>query len=183
MKKASLKEKILIYKVRQNKDAESYGQLYDIYVDRIFRFIFFKVSTVEIAEDLTSEVFLKTWEYINKTSSKIENINALLYRVARNRVIDYYRIKKRETTTSDEEYMERIQDKRNLEAETDVKVDLKNVEKYLEHLKDVHREIIILKYIEEFSITEIAGILEKSKGNVRVVLHRAMKALKDIAGE
>ncbi|MFA6537252.1 MAG: sigma factor, partial [Patescibacteria group bacterium] len=80
MKKASLKEKYLIYKVRQSKDAEAYGKLYDYYVERIYRFIFFKVNNVETAEDLTSEVFLKTWEYINKTNKKISNLNALFYR-------------------------------------------------------------------------------------------------------
>lgn len=183
MKKPSLKEKFLIYQVRQNKDAESYGQLYDIYVDRIFRFVFFKVSTQEIAEDITSEVFLKTWEYINKTNRKIGNLNALLYRVARNAVIDHYRVKSKDFVGTDEDHMERIKDDRDLEAEVSVKLEIKSIEKHLEKLKDDHREVIILKYIEEFSITEIAEILDKSKGNVRVILHRALSALKDIAGE
>jgi RNA polymerase sigma-70 factor, ECF subfamily len=183
MKKASLKEKYLIYRVRQNKDAEAYGQLYDFYVDRIFRFVLFKVATQEIAEDLTSEVFLKTWEYINKTDKKIGNLNALLYRVARNVVIDHYRARNKDFVTSDEDFMKQIADKRNVETEVDVSLDISSIEDHLAKLKDVHREIIVLKYIEEFSITEIAEVLEKSKGNVRVLLHRAMKALKDIAGE
>ncbi len=183
MDKASLKEKFLIYQVRQNKDAESYGQLYDFYVDRIFRFIFFKVSSQEIAEDLTSEVFLKTWEYINKTDRKIGNFNALLYRVARNAVIDHYRSKNKDFIGTDEEYMERIQDDRNLEEEVNIKIEVKSIEAHLTKLKEIHREIIILKYIEEFSIAEISEILDKGKGSVRVLLHRALQALKEIAGE
>lgn len=183
MNKASLKEKYLIYKVRQNKDAEAYGQLYDCYVDRIFRFVLFKVSSTEVAEDLTSEIFLKTWEYINKTKKKIQNLNALLYRVARNCVIDHYRARRYDTVTSDEEYMERIEDKRNLEADINERMEIQNIETHLKKLKDAYREIIILKYVEGFSVAEMAEITERSAGNVRVVLHRALKALKEIAGE
>ena len=183
MNKASLKEKFLIYKVRQHKDAESYGKLYDYYVDRIFRFILFKVSSSAIAEDLTSEVFLKTWEYINKTNKKIGNLNALLYKVARNCVIDHYRARSKEAMATDEEYLENICDSRDFAAEAEVKLEIQSIEKHLAKLKDIYREVIILKYIEEFSIAEIAELVDKSKGTVRVLLHRALKALKEIAGE
>lgn len=184
MKKASLKEKFLIFKVKQNKDAEAYGMLYDYYVGRIFRFILFKVSSVEIAEDLTSEVFLKTWEYINRTTEKIGNFNALLYRVARNAVIDYYRSKSRMfASASDEELLEKIADKRDLESEADTRMEIQSIQNHLKKLKDIYQEVITLKYIEEFSIAEIAEIMEKKKGAVRVLLHRALKALKEIAGE
>ena len=181
MNKHSLQEKFLIYKVRQHKDADAYGKLYDYYVDRIFRFVYFKVGTREEAEDLTSEVFLKTWEYINKTNKKIQNFNALIYRVARNVVIDYYRTKRKDIGGTDEEQMLRIQDKRNVEEEVNVKITIKNVEQHLGRLKENYREVIILKYIEEFTIPEIAEILGKNKANVRVLLHRGLQALKDIA--
>ncbi len=184
MNKASLKEKYLIYKVRQNKDAESYGQLYDYYVDRIFRFILFKVSSVETAEDLTSEVFLKTWEYINTTDKKIGNLNALLYKVARNAVIDHYRKKRNDVIGTDEDFMHSIADHRiNIEKDANLKIEIQSIEKHLGKLKDIYREVIILKYIEEFSVTEIAEVIDKSRGNVRVLLHRALQALKEIAGE
>ena len=183
MNKATLKQKFLLYKVRQHKDAEAYGQLYDYYIDRIFRFILFKVSVNEVAEDLTSEVFLKTWEYINRTTKKIGNLNALLYKVARNCVIDHYRAKRKDFIKTDEEYLESIMDARDMEKETNVKIDFQSIEKQLMKLKEVHREVIILKHIEELSIDEIAEIMDVSRGNVRVLIHRAMKALREIAGE
>ena len=166
--------------MKQSKDADAYGQLYDFYVDRIYRFILFKVPGPEEAEDLTSEVFLKTWEYVNKTTKKIQNINALFYRVARNSVIDYYRTRKFDTSISDEDNFKQIQDKRNLVDDTATKIEVEDVKLSLLKLKDEYREIIILKHIEEFSISEIADILSKSTGNVRVLLHRATKALKEI---
>jgi RNA polymerase sigma-70 factor, ECF subfamily len=183
MKKNSLQEKYLVYKVRQHKDAESYGQLYDYYVDRIFRFIFFKVASQEEAEDLTSEVFLKTWEYINNTSRKIENFNALIYRVARNCVIDHYRTRRSDISQTDEDQMVQIQDKRNLEIDVTQKLEIKNIESSLAKLKEDYREVIILRYIEEFSFTEISDIMGKKKANVRVLLHRALQAVKEITEE
>jgi RNA polymerase sigma-70 factor (ECF subfamily) len=183
MKRLSLKEKYLLYKVRENQDAQAYGKLYDIYVTRIYRFILFKVGRVEEAEDLTSEVFLKTWEYMNSTKKGIKNLNALLYRIARNCVIDHYRSKAHNATTTQEEIFEKIEDKRDLPEEANLKMEVESIERHLKQLKDVYREVIILKYIEEFSIGEIADILEKTKGNVRVLLHRAVGALKEIAGD
>jgi RNA polymerase sigma-70 factor, ECF subfamily len=183
MTKSSIKEKYLIFKVKQNKDAEAYGQLYDFYVSRIYRFVYFKVRTKEEAEDITSEVFLKTWEYINKTNRKIDNLNALFYRVARNAVIDHYRSKQKEANIFDEDQLEMIKEKRDLAKDTEEKIDVENVQKHLLKLKEVYREVIILKYIEQFSVFEISEIIGKSKGNVRVLIHRALKALKEIIGE
>jgi len=177
----SLQEKFLIYKVRQNKDAEAYGKLYDCYIDRIYRFVYFKVSVREDAEDITSEVFLKAWEYINTTTKKIENFNALIYRVARNSVIDYYRNKRINISTDDEDNMIQIQDKENIAANVDIVIDRGNIEKLLSKLKEVYRDVILLRYIEEYSISEIAEITGKSKANVRVLLHRGIQALKEIS--
>jgi len=176
----SLQEKFLIYKVRQNKDAEAYGKLYDFYVDRIYRFVYFKVNVREDAEDITSEVFLKAWEYINTTTKKIENFNALIYRVARNSVIDYYRNRKMNISTDDEENMLQIQDKENVVEKVDVVIDRTNIEKLLSQLKEVYRDVILLRYIEEYSINEIANITGKSVANVRVLLHRGLQALKEL---
>jgi len=180
MKQSSFKQKYLIFKVRQHKDPEAYGELYDYYVGKIYRFILFKVATSEEAEDLTSEVFLKTWEYINSTSRKIENLNALFYKVARNCVIDYYRKKNQSVVLTDEDQMDLIEDKKNSVAKIEDRVDWDNLQTHLIKLKDVYREVLLLRYSEDFSINEISEIVDKSPGNVRIILHRALNALKEI---
>ena len=179
----SLQEKFYLYKVRFNKDAEAFGHLYDLYIDKIFRFIFFKVSSREQAEDLTSEVFLKTWEYLTKPDVKVDNFNALIYRIARNAVIDYYRARRQDYLDEDEEVMESIQDARSLETDLNTQLEFETVEKHLAKLKDAYREVLLLKYIEELSVGEIAKIIGKSSANVRVLIHRATNALKELAGE
>jgi len=176
-----LKEKILLSKVKARKDPEAFAELYDLYVNSIYRFIYFKVSSVEEAEDLTSDTFLKTWEYLNK-ERRIENFKALLYRIARNLVIDFYRKKSlAESELLDEERISDKADNRlNLTEKIQVKMEIVELENNLSKLKDEYKEVIILKFVEGFSINEIAKILEKPKGNVRVLIHRAVKALKEI---
>jgi len=184
MKRNSIQEKYLIFRIKQHKDPDAYGQLYDHYVTRIYRFVFFKVSSSEDAEDITADVFLKTWQYIRNTDKKIGNLNALLYKMSRNAVIDYYRSKRRtEMPMSDQSSYEDIMDKRDIEAEVEVKMEIENIEKYLDQLKDEYREVVILRHVEQYSINEIAEILEKSVSNVRVILHRAIKRLKELIGE
>ncbi|PIR93914.1 hypothetical protein COT97_04285 [Candidatus Falkowbacteria bacterium CG10_big_fil_rev_8_21_14_0_10_39_11] len=184
MKTNSIKEKFLLYKVRYQHDATAYGLLYDLYVAKIFRFILYKVSSVEDAEDITAEVFLKSWQYIKTTDKKISNFNALLYRVARNAVIDYYRQKKRQDLPlTDEDQYHNIVDSRDVEKDIDIKLEVKNIEQALDQIKDEYREVVILRYVEGLSVNEIASIIKKSKSNVRVLLHRAIKRIQEILGE
>lgn len=184
MRSNSLKEKYLLYRIRYQHDTAAYGLLYDAYVAKIFRFVLYKVSSVEDAEDITAEVFLKSWQYIRTTDKRIGNFNALLYRVARNAVIDYYRQKKRQDLAlTDEEQFQKIVESRDLEKDIDVKFEVKNIEQTLDQIKDEYREVVILRYIEGLSINEIASIIKKSKGNVRVLLHRAIKRIQEILNE
>src|SRR5437868_3511880 len=85
-------EHILLYKLHVKQDPEAYAALYDTYVKQIYRFVYFKVSSHEEAEDITSEVFLKAWHYIQE-KREIKSFSGLLYRMARNCIIDLYRHK------------------------------------------------------------------------------------------
>jgi len=184
MKNNSLQEKYLIFRVKFYKDPEAYGKLYDVYVERIFRFVMFKVKKMEDAEDITAEVFLKSWQYIKESDRKIGNLNALLYRMARNAVIDFYREKRRtDLSLTDQEMFEQIMDDRDVAKEIEDKIAVETVEQYLEELKDEYRDVLILRHVEGFSIDETATIMQKSSSNIRVLLHRATKRLKELMND
>ena len=70
----SFKEQLLLIRLKK-KDKDAFAQLYDLYVTSIYRFIFFKVPTRQDAEDLTSETFLKIWNYLSDTDDEIKNLN------------------------------------------------------------------------------------------------------------
>ena len=177
-----IKEKYWILQVQYRKDPDAFARLYDLYIEKIFRFVFFKVSTREEAEDISADVFLKAWKFIKESEEKIGNFKAFIYRIARNCVIDFYRGKSRtfEQLPDDQAQLEEIRDRKNLQEEIADKMEVAAIENHLEKLKEDYREIILLRHVEGFSINEIAKILEKKSGAVRVMLHRAMTALKDI---
>ena len=182
---SKIEEKLLLYKVKKN-DKEAFIKAYDLYVDQLYRFIYFKVGNREEAEDLSSSVFLKTWNYI--LEKKLENPNtlkALLYKIARNLIIDHYRkTKGRESVSLDNENgIKIIDEKQNPNYGLELKADLLVLETKLPKLKDEYREVIILRFFNELSIKEIAEILDKSKGNVRVLIYRALNALKELLSQ
>jgi len=181
MKVFKLQENLLLLRLKR-KDPEAFAKVYDQYLTPIYRFIYFKVNSAQDAEDLTSEVFLKTWNYITETEEEIENLRALLYRIARNLVVDFYRAKSKRDLVQDDQIMEAIPDERqqNLLSGIDQSIELEIVDVALKKMKDEYREVIVLRYIEELSISEIAKILDKSKGSVRVLLHRAIKVAKEL---
>lgn len=178
-----LKEKFLLFRIWAKKDAAAFGELYDAYVNRIYRFIYFKVPTADIAEDLTSDVFLKAWQYLQEKRDVV-SLQALLYRVARSVVIDWYRKTAIERTNVSidtemftEEHCDIGTDKLIKDIQT--KMDVEFVLSQLKCLKDEYREVIVMKYLDELSTNEIATALEKTNSNVRVLLHRATKALEE----
>ena len=159
------------------KTREIFSQIYDQYVNKIYRFIFLKVSSQEIAEDLCSETFTRGWQKFRKNSQEIENPPAFLYQIARNLVIDYYRERGRTQIVS-ADFLPITDPRINLEAETMNNSDLDRVKSVLVNIKDDYQEVLIWHYIDDLSISEIAKMLNKSEGAVRVTLHRALKSLK-----
>lgn len=176
---SGIKDKILFRKL-EKKDKDAFVKAYDLYFDDIYRFVYFKVGKKETAEDLTSSVFLKAWDHVqNNSISDYRTLRALFYKVARNLIIDYYR--KKSTQLEDHfDYLDIMDENQNLEHKIDAKLGYAQVSEKLGELKDEYREILILRFVNELSISEIADILEKENGNVRVTIHRALSALKDL---
>ncbi len=157
--------------------------VYDAYVKQIYRFVYFKVSSAEQAEDLTSETFLKAWQYL-KEKREVPHLQALLYSIARSVVIDYYRRSacERGDVPADDERLSEASEvgSEKLLRDVETRFDMTLVIEKLRGLKDEYREVVIMKYLDELTTGEIAAALGKSAANVRVLLHRATKALSDI---
>ncbi|MEK7680558.1 MAG: RNA polymerase sigma factor [Patescibacteria group bacterium] len=180
-----LTEKILLYKLQSKEDPEAFAKLYDIYARRIYSFIYFKVSSVEEAEDITSEVFLKAWHYISE-KKKIESFSGLLYRLARNSVVDLYRSRnktKNILSLDDVELGIQIVGHERLSENFGQKLEKEKIVLALQKLKQEYREIITLRYVDELEMSEISQITGKGAIAMRVTLHRALKKLKDLLKE
>jgi RNA polymerase sigma-70 factor (ECF subfamily) len=159
-----------------NKRKE-FSKIYDRCINKIYRFIFLKVNSEEIAQDLCSETFLRGWEsYKNKPN--IENPSAFLYRIARNLTIDYYREKGRTNFVSPE-IVPIVDPTPGIEEKVVFNSDLDQVKLVLANLKENYQNVIIWHYLDDLPIPKVAKMLDKSEEATRVTLHRALKALKN----
>ena len=157
---------------------EQFSLINDQYIEKIYRFVYVKVDVREMAEDLTSKVFLKCWEAYQR-GQEIKNPRAFLYQIARNTVTDYYRQKSRSQTVSIDRVVE-IRDDRTSPYESAVMgADMEAVKTAILKLKKEYQDVLILYYLEDMPAEEIAVIVSKSAGNVRVMIHRGLEALRD----
>jgi len=169
----------------KKRDKEAFTEVYDENVSDIYRFVYYKIGSAEEAKDLTSVVFLKTWNHIqNNTLEDAKTLRALLYKVARNVIIDHYRDRSSKTVSLDDERNPiDIATDNEEESRLDNAQDLELIRKKLPLLKVEYREIIIMRFINDLTLEEIADITQKSRGNVRVIIHRALTALKELIEE
>jgi RNA polymerase sigma-70 factor (ECF subfamily) len=168
----------------KQKDKDAFIKTYDLYADDIHRFVYFKIGgKPEEANDLTSIIFLKAWDYLRQNKLRdAKTLRALLYKIARTSIVDYYRQHQNQKTVSidDEEHpVEITDDSQDLLQRLSVNSDLELIRKKLPELKIEYREVIVMRYINDLSLDEIADITGKKKVNVRVLLFRALKALRE----
>jgi len=160
-------------------EGEAFGRLYDYYLPAIYRFILLKVSQREEAEDLTHQVFLKAWQNISGFSARGFPFSSWLYRIARNIVIDHYR-KGRPVISIDEELVvEQLILRPDITA-LDDRQDITLIMGSLKELKDIERDIVIMRFVEDLSIKEVAIIVNKSEGAIKVIQHRALNKIREI---
>jgi|SRR3989344_3030258 len=156
-----------------------FSQLYDQYITRIYRFVYLKVSSVETAEDLSSEVFLRLYKRLREPGREIQNPQAFLYQIARNVVADHYR-GRRVTTISIEKTTIEIEDIGDpTQGQAEVNLEMDRIRQALSQLQDDYQNLIIWRYIDELTVPEIAQIIGKSEGNIRVGVSRALEALRE----
>jgi RNA polymerase sigma-70 factor (ECF subfamily) len=160
----------------QAGNAEAFGQLYDAYMERIYRFIYFRVEDQQTAEDLTSQVFLRAWNNLDRFRLGRTPYLAWLYTIAHNAVIDHYRTRKVTTALEDvrlsqPDYAEVV------ENHIDFAVEMKSIKSAMQTLTDDQQQVLTLKFIEGLSNDEIARHLGKREGAVRALQMRGLRAL------
>lgn len=168
---------------------EALEKLIRLYYDKIYNYIFYRVSDAAAAEDLTQEVFLKLTSCI-QNYAPTASFSAFIYRIAHNTVVDYYRTAKRKceiTEKLSEEISSELTVEGNMLAEAELKLD---VQRLLDGVTPEQRECIILYYMQGLSYREISEVLEipipTAKSRVRrgltVCREQAEKAKMEFGG-
>ena len=160
-----------------------FSKIYDQNIEKIFRFVYLKVNSQEIAEDITSKVFLKAWKTFCEPDFKLENESAFLYQIARNAVVDHYREKGRNKNVSADIGPEITDPRTNIQDMAILSADVSLIKKAIQKLDKDHQDIIIWHYLDDMPISHIAKLLNKPEGTVRVMLHRGLKKIRVIVQE
>ncbi|MCP6720064.1 MAG: sigma-70 family RNA polymerase sigma factor [Patescibacteria group bacterium] len=172
-----MKEEQELVKKAQKGEPEAFGVLYDKHLTPIYRFIFLKVGNKADAEDLCHQVFLSAWKNIGRYRFQGFPFSSWLYKIASNTVIDHWRTKK--NNTSIELVAESLlSESPKLDHLLDQKLEVQLIKTSLIKLESEQQNVIIMRFVDELTNKEIAQILGKSEGAIRVIQHRAIKRLR-----
>jgi RNA polymerase sigma-70 factor (ECF subfamily) len=170
----------------QTGDGEAFGQLYDRYVDIVFRFIYFRVNDRALAEDFTSETFLRALRRIGTISYQGRDIGAWFITIARNIVLDHMKSARHrlEVTTADTvegnlRGHDQTPSTENAVLET---LASERLMQAVAKLGDEQRECVTLRFIQGLSVSETAAVMGKNDGAIKALQHRAVRKLADIIG-
>lgn len=170
----------ILIKRAQEGDKDAFGEIYNLFYKKIYRYCQFHTNNIELAQDICQETFLKVWKALPSFSQKKGGtLQAFVFKIARNLLIDWSR-KKKESKL--EEHLD-LESNGNLIDDIERNATIKIVRKAIMQLDELEQQIITLHYFEELSGVEIASIVGMNEGAVRVRTHRILEKLKGLIGE
>ncbi|MFA5866712.1 MAG: sigma-70 family RNA polymerase sigma factor [Actinomycetota bacterium] len=164
----------------RNLDRNAFGEIYELYVDGIYRYVFYRLFDKKDAEDVTEEVFIKAMNGIAGYQADKGSFTGWLYGIARNTVIDYFRLVRRETAVVEAAAARRTE---KAGDETDAFV-VEMIRQALGDLTEEQREVIVLRFYAGLKISEIAEHMDKPESAIKALQRRAsLKLAKSLGGE
>ncbi|UCE00355.1 MAG: sigma-70 family RNA polymerase sigma factor [Chloroflexota bacterium] len=157
------------------------GALYERYQRGIYRYLYYRVGDLQTAEDLTSEVFLRMVEKLSSYSDQNLSFQAWLFQIARNLSIDHYR---KMSVQNNVELQDEFPEQGNEPLEMVAKeLTIEKLGHALAQLPENQRDVIIMRFVIEMPIGEVAKTLHKTEDSIKGLQRRALISLKDILVE
>jgi RNA polymerase sigma-70 factor (ECF subfamily) len=166
-----------LVKAAQDGDGEAFGKLYDHYVDSVFRFIFYRVNDRGLAEDFTSETFLRALRRISTINYQGRDIGAWFMTIARNIVFDHVKSARFRLETTTGELLDGDDREPSPEATVLTRLTNQRLLEAVDTLGDEQRECIVLRFLNGLSVAETAQVMGKNDGAIKALQHRAVKRL------
>ena len=169
----------LVNRVVVSRDPNAFGELYDLFVERVYRYLYFRTGSHPEAEDLTEQVFLKAWEAIERYRWQGRPFLAWLYRLGHNTHIDHVRSQKPTTSlNNDDRPVELASASAAVELTRTLDADL--LARALGELTPDQQQVIVMKFIEGLDNEQIALSMDKREGAIRALQMRALMSLRRV---
>jgi len=169
----------LVNRVVVSRDPNAFGELYDRYVERVYRYLYFRSGSHPEAEDLTEQVFLKAWEAIGRYRWQGRPFLAWLYRLAHNAHIDHVRSQKPTTSlNNDDRPVELASAAAQVELSRTLDADL--LARAMGQLTTEQQQVIVMKFLEGMDNEQIAASMDKREGAIRALQMRALMSLRRV---
>lgn len=159
-------------------DEQAFGILYERYVTRIYNYIYYRTGNVHDAEDLTARVFYRAMRHIHNYNDRGLPISAWLYRIAHNLVANWHRDNSRRKEIPLEDILLGSGDGFHPEQELLISEEQQRLLSIIRNLPEERQQLLILKYIENFSNAEIGLIMDRTEGAVKSLYHRTLLSLR-----
>lgn len=156
---------------------EEFLKAYEQYADAIFRHCYYRVFDRERGKDLMQEVFMRAWEYIAR-GEKVRNMRAFLYRIANNLIVDESRRKKEASLDKMQE--EGFDPGKDETGHWQNRIEHGRVVHSLMRLDDHYRDVLVMRYVNDLSPSEIAEVTGESANTISVRIYRGLKHLRSI---
>lgn len=156
-------------------DNQAFGELFEALSDQVYRFLKFRVKDPADAEDLLSQVFIDAWQSLPRFNTD-QPFRPWLFSIARYKLIDFYRRNRRRILPL--EAVTEMAGTTDLQVEAELESDLEQVRSAISKLPETYQTVLQLKFIEELEYEEIAPIMGRPVGHLRVLVNRGLKYLK-----
>jgi RNA polymerase sigma-70 factor (ECF subfamily) len=156
-------------------DTDAFGDLYERYMNQLYRYIYYRIGDSRLSEDFTETVFLRVWESLHNFDVSRISFKGWLYRIARNLLVDYYRTRRKQQSL--DEAFDFPDPQETPEDQIITSERLAQVVSALRELKQEYQDVLTLRFMNGLSHAETAKALDRSIGAVRVLQHRALQAL------
>jgi RNA polymerase sigma-70 factor, ECF subfamily len=167
-----------LVKQAQQGDSAAFGKIYDIFAKQIHNFLFSRVRHQQLAEDLVQTVFLKTWNNLASYKPRPNaKFSTWLFQIANYTLIDHWRTRK--TTVE----LEKVDNLLAFSQQPEMFETYKYLWSAISQLPDKYQTVLELRFKQDLSVEETAEVMSKSEVGIRVLQHRALKALKEKLGK
>ena len=170
-------EKALIERAKEDKEA--FGQLYELYVDRIYNYVYYRTGNVADAEDLTAKIFMRAMKHIPRYKDQGVPFSAWLYRIAHNLVANWHRDNSRRQMVALDDITHWHVGEESPEFATQLMEDKSLLLGAIRRLPADRQELLILKFVERLSNAEIGDIMGRSEGAIKSLYHRTLLSLRE----